>query len=69
MLEEKPDSFLAFSLFSAFAGGHLGAVLLEMLINFLTQVGVAGVEAFGDRRGTVGFFPCSKPCGRMVLSA
>lgn len=53
MFEEKPYSFLAFSLFSAFAGGHLGAVLLEMLIKLSTQVGMAGGRLSGTDMETV----------------
>lgn len=57
VFEEKPYSFLAFSLFSAFAGGHLGTVL-EMLIKLSTQVGMAGGRLSGIDMGTVGFpFP------------
>ena len=52
MFEEKPYSFLAFSLFSAFAGGHLGAVL-EMLIKLSTQVGMAGGRLSGTDMETV----------------
>ena len=53
LFEEKPYSFLAFSLFSAFAGGHLGAVLLEMLIKLSTQVGKAGGRLSGTNMETV----------------
>ena len=53
VFEEKPYSFLAFSLFSAFAGGHLGAVLLEMLIKLSTQVGKAGGRLSGTDMETV----------------
>lgn len=53
VFEEKPYSFLAFSLFSAFAGGHLGAVLLEMLIKLSTQVGMAGGRLSGTDMETV----------------
>ena len=57
VFEEKPYSFLAFSLFSAFAGGHLGPVL-EMLIKLSAQVGMAGGTLSGTDTGTVGFpFP------------
>lgn len=67
VFEEKPDSFLAFSLFSAFAGGHLGAVLLEMLIKLSTQVGVAGGRLSGTDVGLSASFPCSKPSGRNMF--
>lgn len=57
VFEEKPYSFLAFSLFSAFAGGRLGPVL-EMLIKLSAQVGMAGGTLSGIDTGTVGFpFP------------
>lgn len=67
VFEEKPDSFLAFSLFSAFAGGHLGAVLLEMLIKLSTQVGVAGGRLSGTDVGLSVSFPCSKPSCRNMF--